>query len=100
MSLGLQLGEGRPRGDCFDGRPVVVEGEVNARTVTDLARRLGVVMPICETVRSILHDGADLGTAFAALWARPIEAEPRAMTLALDHPAHNDAISQLAERIS
>ena len=100
MSLGLQLGEGRPRHDCFDGRPVVVEGEVNAKTVTDLARRLGVVMPICETVRSILHDGAEIGTAFAALWARPIEAEPRAMTLALDHPAPNDAISQLAERIS
>jgi glycerol-3-phosphate dehydrogenase (NAD(P)+) len=100
MSLGLQLGQGTPREDCFDGRPVVVEGEANARSVTDLARKLGVQMPICETVRAILHDGADLGTAFAALWARPIEAEPLAMDLAFAHPATNQDIATLAERIS
>lgn len=79
---------------------MVVEGEVNARSVTDLARSVGVSMPICETVRAILHDGADLGQAFAALWARPIEAEPRAMDLSFDHPATDKAIATLAERIS
>ena len=100
MSLGQQLGQGIARNDCFDGKPVVVEGEVNAKSVTDLARKLGVAMPICETVRSILHDGAALGTAFAALWARPIEAEPRAMELSFAHPATDQAISNLAERIS
>lgn len=87
MSLGQQLGRGTPRAECFDGQPVVVEGEVNARSVTDLARRVGVAMPICETVRTILHDGADLHAAFATLWSRPIEAEPRAMDLSFDHPA-------------
>ncbi len=100
MSLGQQLGQGIARADCFDGKPVVVEGEMNAKSVTDLARSVGVSMPICETVRSILHDGADLGTAFAALWARPIEAEPRAMDLSLNHPASDQAITALAERIS
>jgi len=86
MSLGHQLGQGIARANCFDGRPVVVEGELNARSVTDLARRLGIDMPICETVRCILHDGVDRAAAFAALWARPIEAEPRAMDLSFDHP--------------
>ncbi|MDJ1008793.1 MAG: NAD(P)H-dependent glycerol-3-phosphate dehydrogenase [Paracoccaceae bacterium] len=100
MSLGQQLGQGTPREACFDGRPVVVEGEVNAKSVTDLARSLGVSMPICETVRAILHDEADLGLAFAALWARPIEAEPRAMDLSFSHPATDQAIANLAERIS
>jgi len=100
MSLGQQLGEGIARAACFDGRPVVVEGEVNARSITDLARNVGVTMPICETVRAILHDGAELGAAFAALWARPIEAEPRAMELSFDHPASDQAIASLAERIS
>ncbi|ABV95560.1 glycerol-3-phosphate dehydrogenase (NAD(P)(+)) (plasmid) [Dinoroseobacter shibae DFL 12 = DSM 16493] len=100
MSLGQQLGQGLARAACFDGKPVVVEGEVNARSVTDLARSVGVSMPICETVRAILHDGADLGQAFAALWARPIEAEPRAMDLSFDHPATDKAIATLAERIS
>ncbi len=100
MSLGLQLGQGIPREKCFDGRPVVVEGEANAVSITDLARKLGVHMPICETVRAILHDGANLGQAFAALWARPIEAEPMAMDLALAHPATDQDIATLAERIS
>lgn len=98
MSLGLQLGQRIPREDCFDGKPVVVEGEANARSVTDLAARIGVQMPICEAVRAILHDGADLGATFASLWARPIEAEPRAMDLSFNHPATDGAIQQLAER--
>ncbi|NVO27628.1 NAD(P)-dependent glycerol-3-phosphate dehydrogenase [Donghicola sp. C2-DW-16] len=87
MSLGHQLGQGIPRPNCFDGRNVVVEGEVNAVSVTDLARRVGVPMPICETVHSVLHGGADLQEAFSALWARPIEAEPFALDLSLEHPA-------------
>jgi glycerol-3-phosphate dehydrogenase (NAD(P)+) len=100
MALGHQLGGGLARADCFEGKPVVVEGEANAKSVTDLARRLGVSLPICESVRTILHDGADLGTTFAALWSRPIEAEPRAMDLALTHPATEQDIATLAERIS
>lgn len=100
MSLGMQLGQGTPRAACFDGTPVVVEGEANARSVTDLARRLGVEMPICESVRAILHDGADPGTTFATLWARPIEAEPKAMDLSFSHPASASAIQQFAERFS
>ncbi|MBU0641688.1 MAG: NAD(P)-dependent glycerol-3-phosphate dehydrogenase [Alphaproteobacteria bacterium] len=87
MSLGYQLGQGIARPSCFEGRPVVVEGEVNAASVTDLARRLGVSMPICETVNAVLHKGADLREAFTALWSRPIEAEPYALDLSIDHPS-------------
>lgn len=83
MALGVQLGQGTPRAACFDGRAVVVEGERNARSVRDLARRVRVPMPIVETVHAVLHEGADLRQAFADLWARPIEAEPRAMDLSL-----------------
>lgn len=86
MSLGNQLGEGTPRADCFGGKPVVVEGEVNAVSVHDLARRIGVPMPICETVNAVLHEGADIETSFSALWKRPIEGEPRTLDLFLDHP--------------
>ena len=100
MSLGLQLGQGTPRDACFDGRPVVVEGEANAKSITDLARKLSIHMPICQTVRAILHDGADFGEAFASLWARPIEAEPMAMDVSFAHPATDEDIATLAERIS
>jgi hypothetical protein len=57
-------------------------------------------MPICEAVRAVLHDGAELGETFASLWSRPIEAEPRTMSLSLDHPAADAAIANLAERIA
>lgn len=100
MSLGLQLGQGTPRDACFEGRAVVVEGEANAKSITDLARKLSLYMPICETVRAILHEGADLGEAFATLWARPIEAEPLAMDVSFAHPATDEDIATLAERIS
>ncbi|WP_089234749.1 NAD(P)H-dependent glycerol-3-phosphate dehydrogenase [Tropicimonas sediminicola] len=100
MSLGMQLGQGLARNACFDGRPVVVEGEGNALSVTDLAHRVRVPMPICETVRAILHEGADLGTAFARLWASPIEGEPRSLAILLDHPADADAVTGLARRIA
>lgn len=100
MALGLQLGKGLARGKCFDGQPVVVEGERNARSVTDLARRVGVEMPICETVYAVLYDGVDIGKAFAALWARPIEAEPSAMFFSLSHPASDADVEGLARRIA
>ena len=87
MSLGHQLGQGIARPSCFEGRNVVVEGEVNAVSVTDLAHRVSVPMPICETVNAVLHKGARLQQAFTELWARPIEAEPYALDLWLDHPS-------------
>ena len=87
MSLGTQLGKGVPRAECFDGQPIVVEGEANAKSVTDLARKLSVPMPICETVRSILHDDQPIAETFARFWSEPIESEPRAMSLTFEHPA-------------
>lgn len=88
MSLGVQLGQGCRRDLCFEGRQVVVEGEINSISVTDLARRKDVEMPICEAVRGILHDGWGIGETFARLWSRPLEAEPRAIELSLAHPAN------------
>jgi len=62
------------------------EGEVNAVSVIDLAARIGVSLPICEAVHSVLHRGADLEQTFRDLWARPIEAEPNALGLSFRHP--------------
>ncbi|MFO7855964.1 MAG: NAD(P)H-dependent glycerol-3-phosphate dehydrogenase [Paracoccaceae bacterium] len=99
MRLGLELGQGRKRADCFDGEPVVVEGERNALSVTDLARAHGVDLPICESVRAILHDGASIAQTFAALWARPLEGEPKALSLSLAHPAAAKAAGHFKERM-
>ena len=87
MSFGVQLGRGIERSNVFNGNPVVVEGEVNAISVIDLADRIGISMPVCRAVYDILHAGAGLRETFAALWSRPLTAEHRALNLALDHPA-------------
>ncbi|MEL6206180.1 MAG: NAD(P)H-dependent glycerol-3-phosphate dehydrogenase [Pseudomonadota bacterium] len=96
MSLGLQLGQGIARASCFDGKSVVVEGEVNAVSVVDLANQIGVEMPVCRAVHAILHEGADLRQTFAALWARPITGEPRALDIKMKHPAAPDIDAQTA----
>ncbi len=88
MSLGAQLGRGRRRDECFDGRDVVVEGEVNALSVVQLARLIGISMPICEAVHAILHEGADMREAFGGLWARPLRGEPASLTISLAHPGN------------
>ncbi|MBU4527269.1 MAG: NAD(P)-dependent glycerol-3-phosphate dehydrogenase [Hoeflea sp.] len=87
MSLGVQLGKGIARDRCFDGKPVVVEGEVNSVSVMDLARRMNIRMPICESVYQILHQGADVRQTFADLWSRPIEGERRGLAISINHPA-------------
>lgn len=86
MSLGVQLGKGIARDQCFDGKAVVVEGEVNSVSVMDLARRMNIRMPICESVYRILHQGADVRETFAKLWSRPIEGERRGLSISIDHP--------------
>ena len=56
-------------------------------TVTDLARRVRVSMPICEAVRHVLHEGGDLRDTFARVWSSPLTSEPHAMGLSFDHPS-------------
>jgi glycerol-3-phosphate dehydrogenase (NAD(P)+) len=65
----------------------VVEGEVNAVSVVDLARKIGVDMPVSRAVHAILHEGADLRRTFADLWARPLVGEPRALDIEMAHPS-------------
>ncbi len=82
FAYGLRLG----RGDKADAG-ALVEGVRNAVSVTELARARGVDMPICEAVRSVVHDGEAFREAFHRLWTRPLEGEPRALDLAIAHPA-------------
>lgn len=86
FSLGFQLGQGLARDACFEGFPVVVEGEATSKAVTDLARRKGIELPICETVRAVLHEGVNLESAFGALWYRPLKSEGQGIDLSFDHP--------------
>ncbi|MBP2435701.1 NAD(P)H-dependent glycerol-3-phosphate dehydrogenase [Microbacterium amylolyticum] len=87
FSYGFQRGQGVSDAEVFGGQSVVVEGRLGAVTVTDLARLLGITMPISEMVRSIVEDGQPIGDAFAEFWASPIRAEPRGLHVEIAHPA-------------
>lgn len=76
FSFGVGLGSGKPIADLLAG-PSVVEGVENAASVTALAARLGVDMPICGMVNAVLHQGAEIETAVHTLLSRPFRQEVR-----------------------
>src|SRR3546814_4301602 len=71
MSFGLALGRGRTRAQALAGRRAVVEGIATAASVTALAHRLGVEMPICAAVNAIVHEGVPIDAAIRGLLDRP-----------------------------
>ncbi len=75
FSLGVRLGRGQALTKILAARTAVTEGVFSAASVTELARRLGVDMPICAAVDAVLNAGADLDTAIAGLLSRPFKAE-------------------------
>jgi glycerol-3-phosphate dehydrogenase (NAD(P)+) len=75
FSLGAALGRGQALADILGARRSVAEGVHTAASVTALAAKLGVEMPICAGVNAILHQGAAVGEAIEALLTRPFRAE-------------------------
>jgi glycerol-3-phosphate dehydrogenase (NAD(P)+) len=74
-SLGFALGEGKTLAEILGPRRSVAEGVSSAAAIAALARRLTVDMPIVAAVDAILHHGADIDEAIAALLARPFRDE-------------------------
>ncbi|MEZ5878544.1 MAG: NAD(P)H-dependent glycerol-3-phosphate dehydrogenase [Tepidamorphaceae bacterium] len=99
LRFGLQLGAGATREQTFDGAHVVVEGVRNAVSVTDLARKQGLTLPICEAVRAIVHDDADIASTLGDLWAQPIEAESGELDVTFRHPDAEQARERIEELI-
>ena len=75
FSLGTALGEGRRLEDVLAERRSVAEGVTTAVSVTELAGRLGVEMPISAAVHAVLHEGAAIDATIEALLARPFKSE-------------------------
>lgn len=74
-SLGIELGRGRRLDDVLGERRTVAEGVWTAAAVAAVADRLGVEMPIAEAVNDVLHGGAAVDAAIAALLNRPFTTE-------------------------
>jgi glycerol-3-phosphate dehydrogenase (NAD(P)+) len=75
MSFGAALGEGRSAREVLPERRSVTEGAESAPAVVALARRLGVEMPICETVAEMIEDRLSAREAMERLLARPFREE-------------------------
>ncbi len=75
MSFGIELGQGRTKQEILDSRTAVTEGVWSASSVTDLARRKGINMPICEAVNEIITNNADIDSTIEILLSRPFKTE-------------------------
>jgi glycerol-3-phosphate dehydrogenase (NAD(P)+) len=75
FSLGVALGEGQALGDILASRRTVAEGVYTASSVTDLARRLGVELPICTAIDGVINHFADIDATIQGLLNRPLKQE-------------------------
>ncbi len=75
MSCGLALGQGQALADIMAARKAVTEGVASAPAVVALGEKLGVDLPICQAIDTVLAGRADLDTAIGELLSRPFRAE-------------------------
>ena len=75
MSLGIALGEGRTLAEIVGERRSIAEGVDSAASVTALAERLGVDMPICCAVDRIVNKDEAIEAVIEELLARPFRTE-------------------------
>lgn len=74
-TVGIQMGQGKRIKEILSEMRMVAEGVKTAKSVHFLARRMGVEMPICEQVYSILYDEKDPRTVVQELMTRNLKHE-------------------------
>jgi len=77
MSLGIELGKQNQsiKETIEFWQKRLAEGIATSDSVTELAKKIGISMPICKTVRDILYDKADITSSIQSLMGRPFVAE-------------------------
>jgi glycerol-3-phosphate dehydrogenase (NAD(P)+) len=73
--VGEQVGRGKSLQEVLAGMTMVAEGVRTVAGVRELARSLGVEMPLTEQVYSILFEGRPASEAVEALMARAAKSE-------------------------
>jgi glycerol-3-phosphate dehydrogenase (NAD(P)+) len=72
---GVRLAEGHGIAEISGGTRMVAEGVRNSLSVTRLARKLGVEMPITEKMEAVLYEGLAVGGAIEDLMSRELKSE-------------------------
>lgn len=74
-TIGLELAKGRPLAEALEELGHIAEGVHTAKEVLNLARELGVEMPITEAVYRVLYLNLPVGLAVDELLGREAKAE-------------------------
>lgn len=74
-TVGFELGRGRPLEEIVAEMHMVAEGVKSTAAVLELARRVGVEMPIAEQVEAVLHRGKDPARMVPELMGRSAKPE-------------------------
>jgi glycerol-3-phosphate dehydrogenase (NAD(P)+) len=74
-TLGVRLGRGMSLAEALGDQRSVVEGVENAASITTLAGRLGVELPISNQVYAVIHEGKPARRALLDLMSRELRAE-------------------------
>jgi glycerol-3-phosphate dehydrogenase (NAD(P)+) len=74
-SVGIRLGKGEKLSEILDGMREVAEGVRNTVTVDDMARELGVDMPITRQMRALLFEDRTPQEAMIQLMTRQLKPE-------------------------
>jgi len=73
--VGVELAKGRSLAEVMNSMPHVAEGITTTQATIVLAQRVGVEMPIAETLHEVLYDGLEPKKAVARLVRPPAEHE-------------------------
>lgn len=74
-TVGLRLGRGETLPDILADMKMIAEGVINSQTVSALAHRAHVEMPITEQVRLLLHEGKPAYQVVGDLMSRGMKPE-------------------------
>jgi len=74
-TVGEQIGKGRKLSEILATMDSVAEGVPTTKSVVELARRVGVEMPITQAVHSVLFENKDVIHALTDLMARDLKPE-------------------------
>lgn len=75
FSLGAALGRGEHLRECLSRYASVPEGVHTVQAIHHLSRRLGLFMPLCETVHKVLYEDMPPQQAFEQTLHHPISEE-------------------------
>lgn len=74
-SVGERLGQGEKIADILGSMQMVAEGVWNAKVVHEIAKKLGVEMPICELVYALCYQDFNAKDAVVAMMTRELKSE-------------------------